>query len=101
MAQAGPTGERIFRGIPVSGGVCRGKILVLDRPRPAISRREIPESEVAEEINRVERALATTRTQLLEVQRRVSAALAPRRAAFLTRTCWCSRTGPCWTRWCA
>jgi len=75
MAQAGPTGERIFRGIPVSGGVCRGKILVLDRPRPAISRREIPESGVAEEINRFERALATTRTQLLEVQRRVSAAL--------------------------
>jgi phosphotransferase system enzyme I (PtsI) len=75
MAQAGPTGEKIFRGIPVSAGVCRGKILVLDRPRPTISRREIPASEVPEEINRFERALATTRTQLLDVQRRVSAAL--------------------------
>lgn len=75
MAQAGPTGEKIFRGIPVSAGVCRGRILVLDRPRPSISRRGISESEVPEEINRFERALASTRTQLLDVQRRVSAAL--------------------------
>ena len=48
MAQAGPTGEKIFRGIPVSAGVCRGKILVLDRPRPTISRREIPAFHIPE-----------------------------------------------------
>src|SRR5882724_4204789 len=65
-------GERIFRGIPVSTGVCRGKILVVDRTRPAISGRKVTESEISEEINRLERALVQTRHQILEVQRKVS-----------------------------
>src|SRR6267378_1084401 len=65
-------GERIFRGIPVSTGVCRGKILVVDRTRPAISGRKVTESEISEEINRLEKALVQTRQQILEVQRKVS-----------------------------
>src|SRR5882672_5138169 len=64
-------GERIFRGIPVSTGVCRGKILVVDRTRPAISGRKVTESEISEEINRLEKALVQTRQQLLEVQQKV------------------------------
>jgi phosphotransferase system enzyme I (PtsI) len=67
-----PRGELTFRGIPVSAGVCRGKILVLDRARPVIARRELPPGQVTEEINRLEKALVETRRQLLEVQRRVS-----------------------------
>src|SRR5882672_11156841 len=65
-------GERIFRGIPVSTGVCRGKILVVDRTRPAISGRKVTESEISEEINRLEKALVQTRQQILEVQKKVS-----------------------------
>ena len=34
-------GEKVFRGIAVSSGVCRGKILVLHRVRHLIARREI------------------------------------------------------------
>ena len=67
-----PRGELTFRGIPVSAGVCRGKILVLDRARPVIARRELPAGQVTEEVNRLEKALVETRRQLLEVQRRVS-----------------------------
>src|SRR6187551_2419834 len=65
-------GETTFRGIPVSAGVCRGKLLVLDRKRPSIARRAVQESEVTGEVGRLERALVETRQQLLEVQRRVS-----------------------------
>jgi phosphoenolpyruvate-protein phosphotransferase (PTS system enzyme I) len=72
MAQLPSKGEQRFRGIPVSAGVCRGKILVLDHARPSINRREIPESGLAEEVNRLERALIDTRHQILDVQRRVS-----------------------------
>ncbi len=72
MAEAYPKGEVIFKGIPVSGGVCRGKILVLDRVRPTIGRQKISEASAADEVNRLERALVQTRQQLLEVQRRVS-----------------------------
>src|SRR6267378_1718456 len=72
MAEAPNKGEKIFRGIPVSAGVCRGKILVVDKARPSINRRSISEAEVSEEVNRLERALIQTRQQLLEVQRKVS-----------------------------
>src|SRR2546422_7503514 len=72
MPEALPSGERIFRGIPVSAGVCRGKLLVLGLARPVIDKRPVSETAVAEEINRFEKALVQTRHQLLEVQRKVS-----------------------------
>jgi phosphotransferase system enzyme I (PtsI) len=72
VAEAHPTGELIFKGIPVSSGVCRGRILVIDRVRPVVSRQKIPEQGLADEGSRLERALVQTRQQLLEVQRRVS-----------------------------
>src|ERR1043166_2580842 len=75
MPEPSPKGEKTFRGIPVSAGVCRGKILVLDRGRPAISRRQLSDGEVAEEVNRLEKALVQTRHQILEVQRKVSAGM--------------------------
>jgi phosphotransferase system enzyme I (PtsI) len=72
MPEATQKGERTFQGIPVSAGVCRGKILVIDRARPVIQKRQLAEQEVQEEINRFEGALAETRHQILEVQRRVN-----------------------------
>jgi len=65
-------GERIFRGIPVSAGVCRGKILVFGRTRPSIIKREMSDGDLSEEINRLEKALVQTRHQILGVQRKVS-----------------------------
>lgn len=66
------TGERILRGIPVSAGVCRGKILILDKPRPAIEKTTLAEAEVPGEINRFQSALIKTRGQLQEVQRQLA-----------------------------
>ena len=75
MPEAPNKGEQTFRGIPVSAGVCRGKILVLNHARPTVGKRVLAEHELAEEINRLERALVQTRHQILEVQRRVSEAM--------------------------
>src|SRR5437899_6561805 len=75
MPEASQAGEKILRGIPVSGGVCRGKILVLDRSRPKITKHTLSDGQVSEEVARLERALTQTRHQLLEVQRRVSEAM--------------------------
>jgi len=72
MAEATQKGEKTFQGIPVSAGVCRGRILVIDRPRHEVKKRHLEEHEVPEEINRLERALAETRHQILEVQHKVS-----------------------------
>src|SRR5438477_4427150 len=72
MAEPSQKGERSFRGIPVSAGVCRGRILVIGRTRPSIGKRALSDAELQEEINRLERGLVQTRHQILEVQRRVS-----------------------------
>src|SRR5512140_2605010 len=72
MAEPGRNGQQSFRGIPVSGGVCRGKLLVLDRVRPTISRKQLADGKLAEEVYRLEKALIKTRQQITDVQRRVS-----------------------------
>ena len=64
-------GEKVFRGIGVSAGVCRGKILVLHRARHIISKREILEDEIVSEAKRFEQSLAQTRRQISEIQNRV------------------------------
>src|SRR5437660_2864519 len=72
MPEAEHKGEKTFRGIPVSGGVCRGKVLILGRTRPAIDKRHVADSALPEEVNRLEKALIQTRHEILEVQRKVS-----------------------------
>jgi phosphotransferase system enzyme I (PtsI) len=65
-------GERVFSGIAVSAGVCRGKVIVLHRARHMIARRELLDTDIASEIKRFEQALVKTRQQITEVQRRVA-----------------------------
>jgi phosphotransferase system enzyme I (PtsI) len=64
-------GEKMFRGIAVSAGICRGKILVLHRARHLIAKRELSEEKIAPEVSRFEKSLAQTRQQISEVQRQV------------------------------
>ncbi len=72
MSQDANSGERQFRGIPVSAGVCRGKVFVLSRPQDTpVPHYAISESQIAEETNRLEQALLLTRNQILEIQGRV------------------------------
>jgi len=68
-------GEKVFRGIPVSNGVCRAKILVLGKSQHTIHRQNIPDAQLHEEVTRLERALVQTRHEILDVQRRVSTAM--------------------------
>jgi phosphotransferase system enzyme I (PtsI) len=71
MPEPSHRGEKTFRGIPVSGGVCRGKIVVLGKARPSIAKAHLTDAELPEEINRLEKALLQTRQQILDVQRKV------------------------------
>src|SRR5881394_1314202 len=82
MAEAASDGERTFRGIPVSAGVCRGKVLVIRRNRPMVTKRTLAEAEVPEEINRLERAISETRTQIQAVQDRVVTAMGAKEASI-------------------
>ncbi len=75
MSDAAQKGEHILRGIPVSSGVARGKILVIGRVHQTIPKREVAEEKLHEELNRLEHALIQTRQQILEVQRKVSAGM--------------------------
>ncbi|HTX22271.1 MAG TPA: phosphoenolpyruvate--protein phosphotransferase [Candidatus Aquilonibacter sp.] len=64
-------GEKVFRGIGVSAGVCRGKIVVLHRARHIITKREVSENDLAREVSRFEQSLAQTRKQISEIQNKV------------------------------
>ena len=67
MPDAARTGERIFRGIPVSPGVCRGKILVLGKPHgDVISHTQISDEEIPVELKRLEQALVVRMTSLAD-----------------------------------
>jgi phosphotransferase system enzyme I (PtsI) len=73
MADAARAGEKVFRGIPVSPGVSRGKVLVLGRPQTeAVSCRNLTEAEISQELQRLEQALLDTRHHILEVQRQLA-----------------------------
>jgi len=73
-------GEKLFRGIAVSAGICRGKILVLHRARHIIARRGLADSETQEEVGRFEKALVQTRQQVLEIQDKVLETLSAKEA---------------------
>src|SRR6266571_321447 len=76
MPEATESGERIIRGIPVSPGVCRGKILVLGKSHEdKIPKHHVPDPRLQQEVQRLEHALIETRHQILEVQRQVNRAL--------------------------
>src|SRR5262252_7012265 len=75
MSDAAQKGEKVFRGIPVSGGVCRGKILVLGKAKPTITKHQITNGELQGEVSRLEKALVQTREQILGVQRKVVAGM--------------------------
>ena len=82
MAERLHTGETILRGIPVSAGVSKGKILVLDKVHHTVERRDVPETEVANEISRFQHALVQTREQLQDVQNQLTKSLGPGQASI-------------------
>ena len=76
MPERAQEGEKILRGIAVSQGVCRGRILVLaDNRVDSIPRRTITEEDAPTEMKRLEKAIIETRHQLLAVQERVGSGM--------------------------
>ena len=73
MSAVEQSGMKVMRGIPVSEGVCQGKVLVLGKKQEdEIVRYEVAEADVPEHIHRLEQAMVNTRQQILEVQQKVS-----------------------------
>jgi phosphotransferase system enzyme I (PtsI) len=69
------SGERMYKGIAVSAGICRGKVLVLRQAAVEVPRYPVADADLAGQVERLQQALVETRQQILEVQRQVSQAL--------------------------
>jgi len=82
MLDSARTGEHIFRGIPVSPGVSRGKIMVLTKSQDRVPEQHLAEADVPSEIQRFEQALIGTRHQILEMQEQVSERLGAQEGAI-------------------
>lgn len=75
MPEATQKGEKVYRGIAVSAGISRGKILVLGRQTRSVTQRRLTDTEAADEVARMEKALLQTREQILDVQQKVTEAM--------------------------
>jgi len=75
-------GEAVFRGIPVSSGVCVGKVLVLGQQRAQITREEVAEAVVPQQLERLEQGLMATRQQLHEIQQQVTQGMGAKDASI-------------------
>jgi len=69
------TGEKMLRGIPVSQGVSRSRVVLLDRTRIDPAKWGILESDQAGEEDRLQTSLVETRRQILAVQERLREAM--------------------------
>jgi phosphotransferase system enzyme I (PtsI) len=72
MPEHPKSGEQIFKGIPVSSGISRARILVLDKKDASIPKYSIADIDLPEQALRLEQALLETRREILEVQRQVN-----------------------------
>lgn len=75
-------GERVLKGIPVSAGVCHGKVFLLRKTEFAIPETPVPDTDVPHQVHRFEQALVATRQEILEVQKKVSNALGAKDASI-------------------
>ena len=75
MSDPVQSGERVYKGIAVSAGVCHGKVLILHNAVAEVPQYSVPEAELSGQVERLQQALVVTRQQILEVQRQVSQAL--------------------------
>ncbi|HEX7861373.1 MAG TPA: phosphoenolpyruvate--protein phosphotransferase [Verrucomicrobiae bacterium] len=75
MPEGEKTAEKVYRGIPVSGGVTRGAVYILAPSDSCVPHRKISPEQIGSEMERLEKALIQTRQQILEVQRQVEEAM--------------------------
>jgi phosphoenolpyruvate-protein phosphotransferase (PTS system enzyme I) len=75
MTDEAQTGELIYKGIPVSAGICQGKAFVLHKAQTHVPRYEVAEADLPQQVHRFQQALVLTRQQIQEVQHKVSQAL--------------------------
>ena len=76
VSDAPDRGERTFRGIGVSPGVVRGRIVVMDHnhgERPA--RRQLDPEQLPAELELLQNALAETRREISAIQSKVQAGM--------------------------
>ena len=81
MADIVQPNERVFQGIPVSGGICRGKLVVLGAAEePVVPESIVAETEVPEQVRRLEEGVLATRRQLEAIQCQVGRQLGEKEA---------------------
>ena len=82
MPELARAGERIFRGIPVSPGVSRGKVIVLSKQTDKVPEQHLPHDQIAAEVQRFEQALIDTRRDIAAMQDEVSERLGAQEASI-------------------
>ncbi|MBU4478130.1 MAG: phosphoenolpyruvate--protein phosphotransferase [Candidatus Omnitrophica bacterium] len=64
--------KKVIKGIAVSPGIGIGRVFIWDSEEYTISRHVLPENKLPLEITRFEEALIKTRTEILEIQKKIA-----------------------------
>ena len=75
MTDEAQMGELIYKGIPVSAGICQGKAFLLHKAQTHVPHYDVAEADLPHQVQRFQQALVLTRQQIQEVQLKVSQAL--------------------------
>ena len=75
MTDQAQTAEVVYKGIPVSAGICQGKVFVLHKAQTHVPHYDVAEADLPRQVQRFQQALVLTRQQIQEVQHKVSQAL--------------------------
>jgi len=70
----------LLKGIPAAPGLAIGKAFILGSEELEVDRRNINESQIPKEITRFEEALIKTRTEILDIQKKISKEMGVRHA---------------------
>jgi phosphotransferase system enzyme I (PtsI) len=82
MTEQAQTGERIYKGVPVSAGIGQGKAFVLHKAKTQVPHYEVSDCDLPQQVLRFQHALVLTRQQIQEVQHKVSQALNAQEASI-------------------
>ncbi|MEM9399211.1 MAG: phosphoenolpyruvate--protein phosphotransferase [Verrucomicrobiota bacterium] len=82
MSQPEDAQEKRYKGIAVVPGVTHGKLVVIDREELHVPPHEIQESDIPNEISRLESALIKTREQIQEIKDHLSQSLGEKDASI-------------------
>ncbi len=79
-----PEDQNLMQGIAASPGIAIGRVVIWDSEEYSITQYVVPDNKISKEISRFEEALIKTRSEILEIQNKISQEMGVEHAEIFT-----------------